>query len=62
MKRRMKKMLINQPTDLDDIELNSFDDGSYADWDTIVGSTKSHRFKELRKSVSSMHIRHSNKH
>jgi hypothetical protein len=63
MKRRTKKILINQPTDLDDIELYDIDDGG-SGWDTDVSGARGHKSKGLKKThhLSGMQIRHFNKH
>jgi hypothetical protein len=65
MKRRTKKMLINQPTGLESIELDDLDEGDNGDWDTRITGAKSGHFQGLKRkahdNVSALHFRHSSK-
>jgi hypothetical protein len=66
MKRRMKKILINQPTGLENIELDDLDESDNGEWDTKITGARSRHFQGLRRkdhdNVSALHFRHSHKH
>jgi hypothetical protein len=66
MKRRSKKVLINQPTGLESLVLEDIDDSEPGDWATNLSNPKDHRIKSLRKrshnNLSGINFRHFHRH
>jgi hypothetical protein len=65
MRRRTKKVIINQPTGVHYIQFDEFNVGSYGDWETDISGPKTSRLKGLKKRnhdrFSVINFRHSNK-
>ena len=64
MKRRTKKILVNEPMALGAIKFDDLDDEA-EDLDSLSSDAKSRRFKDLRKrnhnSFTAIHFRHLSK-